>query len=54
MATISPIAVATFATAHGLAALETDFADHLPDGTGIEDLLSLVNATIITPPHQDS
>ena len=26
----------------------------LPDGTGIEDLLSLVNAAIITPPHQDS
>ncbi|OCH80657.1 TetR/AcrR family transcriptional regulator [Gordonia sp. UCD-TK1] len=48
------IAVATFAMAHGLAALETDFADQLPDGTGIEDLLSLVNAAIITPPHQDS
>ncbi|WP_439031157.1 TetR/AcrR family transcriptional regulator [Gordonia terrae] len=48
------IAVATFAMAHGLAALETDFADRLPDGTGIEDLLSLVNAAIITPPQRDS
>ncbi|AFR46911.1 MULTISPECIES: TetR/AcrR family transcriptional regulator [Gordonia] len=48
------IAIATFAMAHGLASLETDFADQLPDGTGIEDLLSLVNAAIITPPQQDS
>ncbi|PKZ64821.1 TetR/AcrR family transcriptional regulator [Gordonia terrae] len=48
------IAIATFAMAHGLASLETDFATELPDGTGVEDLLSLVNAAIITPPQHDS